>query len=63
MTIQFNLCNEKFNTQYAPLGLLLALYKQKQVLQPLENVELSMKTVEFSVGDKLQQVLVSIFAG
>lgn len=63
MTLQFDLCNENFNTQYAPLGLLLALYKQKQVLQPLENIEISMKTVDFSVGDKLQQVFVSILAG
>lgn len=63
MILQFDLCNEKFNTQYAPLGLLLALYKRKQVLQPLEKVETSIKTVDFSVGDKLQQVLVSIFAG
>lgn len=63
MTMQFALTNDKFNTQYAPLGLLLALYKQKQVLQPLENVTATAKIVDFSTVDKLQQVLVSILAG
>jgi hypothetical protein len=63
MTIQFDLTTEKFNTQYAPLGLLLALYKQKQVLQPLENVTTTAKIVDFSLSDKLQQILASILAG
>ena len=63
MTIQFGLTTEKFNTQYAPLGLLLALYKQKQILQPLENVTTATKVVNFSMEDKLQQVLASILAG
>ncbi len=63
MTIQFGLTNDTFNTQYAPLGLLLALYKQKQVLQPLENVAISAKTVNFSPTDKLEQIFVSILGG
>ena len=63
MTIQFGLTSEKSNTQYAPLGLLLALYKQKQVLQPLENVTTTAKIINFSLVDKLQQILVSILAG
>ena len=63
MTIQFGLTAEIFNTQYAPLGLLLALYKQKQVLQPLENVTTTTKIINFSLEDKLQQILVSILAG
>jgi len=63
MKIQFDLTTNKFNTQYAPLGLLLALYKQKQVLQPLENVMATAKIVDFSIVDKLQQVLTSILAG
>ena len=63
MTVQFDLTTKNFNTQYAPLGLLLALYKQKQVLQPLENVTTTTKIVDFSMADKLQQILVSILAG
>ena len=63
MTIQFGLSAENFNTQYAPLGLLLALYKEKQVLQPLEKVKTATKVVEFALIDKLEQIFVSILAG
>ncbi len=63
MTIQFGLTTENFNTQYAPLSLLLALYQQKQVLEPLGNVTTTAKIVDFSMVDKLQQILVSILAG
>jgi hypothetical protein len=63
MTMQFGLSAENLNTQYAPLGLLLALYKEKQVLQPLEKVETVTKIVEFTLIDKLEQIFVSILAG
>lgn len=63
MNTKFGYTDETFNTQYAPLGMLLALYKQKQVLKPLENVTTSAKTVHFSFQDKLEQVLVSILSG
>lgn len=63
MNIKFGFTNETFNTQYAPLGMLLALYKQKQVLNPLENVTTTAKIIHFSLSDKLEQVLVSIWGG
>ncbi|MCB9435052.1 MAG: hypothetical protein H6668_24075 [Ardenticatenaceae bacterium] len=63
MNTKFGLTNQSFNTQYAPLGMLLALYKQKQVLKPLENVTTTAKIVRFSQTDKLEQVLVSILGG
>lgn len=63
MTIEFRLSSKEFNTQYAPLGVLLAIYQQKQVLQPLENVKTRIKKVDFTMVDKLKQVLVSILAG
>ena len=63
MNIKFGLTDSTFNTQYAPLGVLLALYKQKQVLTPLEKVVTEAKTVDFSPTDKLEQVLISILAG
>jgi len=63
MTMQFDLSSENLNTQYAPLGLLLALYKEKQVLQPLEKVKTATKIVEFTLIDKLEQIFVSILAG
>lgn len=63
MTPKLGLTDQYFNTRFAPLGALLALYKQKKVLQPLKKVETSSKMVNFSTQDKLEQVLVSIFAG
>jgi len=63
MTIEIGLSPENCNTQYAPLGLLLALYKQKQVLHPLEKVKTTTKIIEFSQIDKLEQIFVSILAG
>ena len=63
MNMKFGFTNETFNTQYAPLGMLLALYQQKQVLNPLENVTTTAKIVRFSLTDKLEQVLVSILSG
>lgn len=63
MDLKFDLTTELFNTQYAPLAVLLAYYRQENVLQPLENVAVKMKTRQFSPPDKLEQVLVSILAG
>lgn len=63
MTIQFGLSQENCNTQYAPLGVLLATYKDKKVLKPLEKVKTTKKSINFSMIDKIEQVLVSILAG
>jgi len=63
MNMKFGVTDEIFNTQYAPLGMLLALYQQKQVLKPLEMVTTTAKIVHFSLTDKLEQVLVSILSG
>ncbi len=63
MMFQTNSDNQNFNTPYAPLGLLFALYKQKQLLAPLKNIKIPMKAVNYSACDKVQQILLSIFAG
>lgn len=63
MQLEFGLTDESFNTQYAPLGLLLALYNQKEVLKPLEMVKAKEKIIKFSASDKLSQIFVSILAG
>lgn len=63
MNMHFGFTDETFNTQYAPLGMLLALYQQKQVLKPLEEVITTAKIVHFSLADKLEQVLTSILSG
>ncbi|MCO5183691.1 MAG: hypothetical protein M9928_06715 [Anaerolineae bacterium] len=63
MTIKLGLTTENINTQYAPLAALFAHYQQNQVLKPLEQVMIPMKSVEFKSIDKLVQVFVSVLAG
>ena len=63
MPLEFGTTNESINTQYAPLAALIAHYKQNQVLEPLKQVAVEMKTCDFKPQDKLEQVLVSILAG
>jgi DNA-directed RNA polymerase subunit L len=63
MKLEFGLTTETFNTQCAPLTVLLACYRQEDQLQPLANVLVKMKTRHFSPIDELEQVLVRILAG
>ncbi len=63
MTLEIALTDGPIDTQYAPLAVLGAHYQQKQVLEPLEQVQLAMKKREFSAADKFRQVLLSMLAG
>ena len=63
MSIEIGLTDEFTNTQYAPLAALCAHYQTKQLLDPLRQVQIPLKTRDFSPGDKLIQVLLSILAG
>ena len=63
MTIEFGLTTDLSNTHYAPLAVLLAHYQQNQTLKPLAQVDIRMKTHDFTPFDKLGQVFVSILAG
>ena len=63
MNVEFDLTDGSFNTQFAPLATLSVHYQHNQMLTALENVDLGMKTRDFSPVCKLKQVLVSILAG
>jgi hypothetical protein len=63
MTIEFGLSDTDGNTQYAPLIALSAHYQHNQVLQPLQNIANHTKQRDFSLADKLIQVLLSMLAG
>jgi hypothetical protein len=63
MNLAIGFTDEFTNTQYAPLAVLCAHYQAKQVLEPLKQVPIPMKSRVFSPGDKLIQVLLSILAG
>lgn len=62
MTIEFGFTDEQINTQYAPLAVLLAHYREHQILSALDQVQIPMKKRDFTPTDKLKQVLVSILA-
>ncbi len=63
MTIPFERTEELVNTQFAPVAALSAYYQDEQIFQPLEMVQLSMKTIVFSPTNKLIQVFLSILTG
>lgn len=60
MNLEIGFTTELTNTQYAPLAVLLAHYQQQQVLAPLEQVQIPMKTRNFRPSDKLIQMFLSI---
>jgi hypothetical protein len=62
MTIEIGFTEELVNTQYAPLAALCAHYQHQHILEPLEQVQIPLKTRDFSPKDKLIQILVSILA-
>lgn len=51
------------NTQFAPVAALCAYYRQQKVLNPMENVQIAMKSVDFTPAEKLQQLFLSILTG
>ncbi len=63
MPIEFGLTDELTNTKYAPLAALSVLYQQENRLAALDQVQIGMKTRDFTPVDKLRQVLLSILAG
>jgi len=64
MNLEIGLTQDEFtNTQFAPIAVLMALYQQNNRLKPLENVQVEMRTRDFSPVEKLIQVLISILAG
>jgi hypothetical protein len=63
MRVEIGFTKKDINTQYAPLAVLLAHYQTNRTLEPLEKVQLGMKTRDFSPVDKLEQIMVSMLAG
>ena len=63
MQLEFGLTDVLTNTQLAPLAALGFHYRQGNVLKPLQNVQVPVKTVRHSPVDKLGDTLASILAG
>ena len=63
MRLDFGLTDELTNSCFAPLAALGVYYRQRNTLAPLQNVQISMKTVRHSPAGKLIDALASILAG
>lgn len=63
MNKQFGLTQEYTNTRYAPLAALIAYYGAEKVLEPLQGITSASQIGDFSLAEKLEQLIVSILAG
>ena len=62
MGIEFGLTTGPFNTKYAPLAALGWYFQARERLKPLKKVQDGVGNPEYSLTDKLIQVLISILA-
>ena len=63
MFLQFGLTPELTNTQFAPVAALSAYYEAQNVLRPLQSVTSEAKQSDFTLENKLTQVILSILTG
>jgi len=63
MSVEIGMTDQLVNTQYAPIAAIYTHYQRKQVLRPLEEVQITSKKRVFSPTDKLNQLLLSILTG
>jgi len=63
MRLEFDTTDELTNTQFAPVAALMAYYEAQKVLEPLQSVTSVTQKGDFSLTEKLEQVVWSILAG
>jgi hypothetical protein len=63
MRLQFGTTKELTNTQFAPVAALMAYYESQKVLAPLQSVTSVAPKGNFTLAQKLEQVLWSILTG
>jgi len=63
MNLEIDFTPELTNSHFAPLAVLLALYQDKKLLKPLQQVLIPMRNRYFEPAEKLIQMLISILAG
>jgi hypothetical protein len=63
MRLQFGITGELTNTQFAPVAVLIAYYEAQKVLEPLQAVTSTVQTGDFTLAEKLEQVVWSILTG
>jgi hypothetical protein len=63
MRLEFGRTDALTNTQFAPVAALMAYYEAQKVLEPLQAVTSDARKGEFTLADKLEQVVWSILTG
>lgn len=63
MRLEFDTTDALTNTQFAPVAALMAYYEAQKVLEPLQSVTSDARKGDFTLADKLEQVVWSIFTG
>jgi len=63
MNLKIDFTPELTNTRFAPLAVLLELYQDKKLFEPLQRVLIPMRNRYFEPAEKLIQILISILAG
>jgi len=63
MRLEFDTTNALTNTQFAPVAALMAYYEAQKVLEPLQSVTSGPHKGDFSLAEKLEQVVWSILTG
>jgi hypothetical protein len=63
METEFGLTSGPINTKYAPLAAFALRFRHQGILQPLTWVQSQTGKPDFSIADKLSQILVRMLAG
>jgi hypothetical protein len=63
MRLEFGRTDALTNTQFAPVAALMAYYEAQKVLAPLQSVTSDARKGDFTLADKLEQVVWSILTG
>ena len=63
MRLEFDTTDALTNTQFAPVAALMAYYATQKVLEPLQSVTSGSQKGEFTLAEKLEQVVWSILTG
>jgi len=63
MRVELDTTDELTNTQFAPVAALMAYYEAQKVLEPLQSVTSVAQKGDFTLPEKLEQVVWSILTG
>ena len=63
MRLEFDTTNELTNTQFAPVAALMAYFEAQKVFEPLQSVTSVAQKGDFTLPEKLEQVVWSILTG